>query len=167
MATSPVDTPPADEPVSRGRGAVTSDEQQVLNLLSDYCWYVDRRDVDAVVALFTPTAVFDLGFGRRHRGHDELREMYERLDAYVATSHHCTTPRLDLVADRGTVRSGMYAFHRRPDGSLLHLWGAYLDEVVRTPAGWRFEARAIRASAEEGAVPEAGRPTRFEHLPRR
>ncbi len=146
---------------------MTSDEQQVLNLLSDYCWYVDRRDVDAVVGLFLPEAVFDLGFGRVHRGHDELRVMYERLDAYTATSHHCTTPRLDPSGDRGTVRSAMYAFHRRrPDGSMLHVWGAYLDEVVRTPDGWRFATRTLRASAEEGTVAEAGYPTRFEHLPR-
>lgn len=146
---------------------MTSDEQQVLNLLSDYCWYVDRRDVEAVVALFVPDAVFDLGFGRFHRGHDELRGMYERLDAYTATSHHCTTPRLDLSGDTGTVRSAMYAFHRRPDGSTLHLWGAYLDEVVRAADGWRFAARRLRASAEEGAVAEDGRPTRFEHLTRK
>jgi ketosteroid isomerase-like protein len=145
---------------------VSSDERAVLNLLSDYCWHVDRREVDAVVGLFVPDGVFDLGFGRVHRGHDELRGMYERLDAYTATSHHCTTPRLDLDGDTGTVRSAMYAFHRRPDGSLLHLWGAYLDQVVRTDDGWRFASRALRASAEEGATPEAGRPTRFEHLPR-
>jgi len=145
---------------------VTSDEQQVLNLLSDYCWYVDRRDVEAVVALFEPGATFDLGFGRVHHGHDELREMYERLDAYTATSHHITTPRLDLDADTGSVRSGMYAFHRRQDGSQLHLWGAYLDEVARSEDGWRFATRALRASAEEGAVAEGGRATRFEHLTR-
>jgi ketosteroid isomerase-like protein len=145
---------------------VTSDEQQVLNLLSDYCWHVDRREVDAVVGLFLPDAVFDLGFGRVHRGREELRGMYERLDAYTATSHHCTNSRLDLRGDRGTVRSGMYAFHRRPDGSLLHLWGAYLDEVVRTAEGWRFATRALRASAEEGSIAEDGHPTRFEHLTR-
>jgi ketosteroid isomerase-like protein len=145
---------------------VISDEQQVLNLVSDYCWHVDRRDVDAVVGLFLPDAVFDLGFGRAHHGREELRGMYERLDAYTATSHHCTNSRLDLDGDRGTVRSGMYAFHRRPDGSRLHLWGAYLDEVVRTPDGWRFATRVLRASAEEGALAEEGHPTRFEHLTR-
>jgi ketosteroid isomerase-like protein len=147
---------------------VTSDEQQVVNLLADYCWYVDRRDVDAVVALFAPDATFDLGFGRVHRGHDELREMYERVDAYTATSHHITTPRLDLSGDTGSVRSAMYAFHRRPDGSQLHLWGAYLDEVARAEGGWRFTARTLRASAEEGALAEEEEhATRFEHLPRR
>jgi ketosteroid isomerase-like protein len=145
---------------------VTSDEQQVLNLLSDYCWHVDRHDVDAVVALFVPTASFDLGFGRVHRGHDELRAMYGRLDAYTATSHHCTTPRLDLADGSGTVRSAMYAYHRRPDGTELHLWGAYLDEVVRTGAGWRLATRTLRASAERGAVVEHGNPTGFEHLAR-
>jgi ketosteroid isomerase-like protein len=145
---------------------VTSDEQQVLNLLSDYCWYVDRRDVDAVVGLFLPDAVFDLGFGRVHRGHDELRRMYERLGAYTSTSHHCTTPRLDLTGGSGTVRSAMYAFHRRTDGSELHLWGAYLDKVKRTADGWRFAARSLRASAERGAVVEGSNPTGFEVLPR-
>lgn len=145
---------------------MTSDEQQVLNLLSDYCWYVDRRDVTAIVSLFAAEGFFDLGFGRVHRGHDELRGMYRRLDAYTATSHHCTTPRLDLHGDSGAVRSAMYAFHRRHDGSVLQLWGAYLDQVVRSPDGWRFAARTLRASAEEGAGVEEGQTSRFEPLPR-
>lgn len=145
---------------------MTSDEQQVLNLLSDYCWLVDRRDVGAVVELFTPDASFDLGLGRVHRGWDELRVLYDRLDAYVATSHHCTTPRLDLAGDAGRVRSAMYAFHRRGDLSEMHLWGAYLDEVVRTGDGWRFAARSLRASAEKGTVVEQGNPSAFEVLPR-
>jgi ketosteroid isomerase-like protein len=143
---------------------MTSDEQQVLNLLSDYCWFVDRRDVEAVVGLFEPDATFDLGFGRVHRGHDGLREMYRRLDDYTATSHHITTPRLELSGTTGSVRSAMYAFHRRQDGSRLHLWGTYLDEIARVGAGWRFTRRTLRASAEEGAVAEEGQATRFEHL---
>lgn len=145
---------------------MTSDEQQVHHLLSDYCWYVDRRDVDAVLALFTADATFDLGHGRVHRGRDELRTMYDRLDAYTATSHHCTGTRLDLQGDTGTARSAMYAFHRRPDGSELHLWGAYLDELRREEGRWLLLRRTLRASAERGANPEPGHTTRFEHLPR-
>jgi ketosteroid isomerase-like protein len=145
---------------------MTSDEQRIANLLADYCWHVDRRDVEAVLGLFTPDAAFDLGFGRIHRGRVELRRMYERLDAYTATSHHVAGPRIDLTGDTARVRAALYAFHRRPDNSELHLWGVYLDRLVRVGDSWLIDHRALRASAESGGIPEGGRATRFEPLPR-
>lgn len=145
---------------------MSSDEQQINNLLADYCWHVDRRDVESVVALFAPDGTFDLGFGRVHRGVRELREMYERLDVYTATSHHVTSPRIDVRADTATARSGLYAYHRRADDSELQLWGAYLDELRLVDGRWLITHRSLRASAERGGVPEDGRETRFEPLPR-
>lgn len=139
---------------------------QIANVLSDYCWFVDRVDVDAILELFTGDAEFDLGFGRTFTGRDELRRLYERLDVYTGTSHHITNPRIDVDGDSATARSGIYAYHRRHDGSTMSLWGVYTDELVRRDGRWLIRRRALRASVEEGGRPDGGRDAHFERLPR-
>lgn len=139
----------------------------IANLLSDYCWYVDRLEIDAVLDLFSADAVFDLGQGRVHAGRAGLRELYRRLDGYVATSHHITNPRIDVEGDRARARSGIYAHHVRHDGSTMTLWGVYLDELVSVDGTWLIERRALRASAETGGRPEGDAATQFALLPRK
>ena len=141
-------------------------EVEIANLLSDYCWHVDRLEVGSVLGLFTPEAGFDLGHGRTFTGHAELRRLYQRLDVYAATSHHITNPRIDVRGERATSRAGLYAHHLRRDGSTLRLWGVYLDELVRLDDGWRISYRTLRACDEEGGRPEGDDPTHFERLPR-
>jgi ketosteroid isomerase-like protein len=142
-------------------------EVEIANLLSDYCWYVDRLEVDSVMGLFTDDATFDLGHGRVHTGHASLRSLYDRLGVYAATSHHVSNPRIDAGTELATARSGLYAHHVRHDGSTMTLWGVYLDELVRVDGSWRISNRSLRASAESGGRPEGGQQTHFELLPRR
>lgn len=142
-------------------------EVAIANLLSDYCWYVDRLDVEAVLDLFSDDAAFDLGQGRVYVGRAGLRELYRRLDVYAATSHHITNPRIDVEGDRARARSGIYAHHVRHDGTTMTLWGVYLDELVSVDGTWLVERRALRASAETGGRPEGDAPTQFTLLPRR
>jgi ketosteroid isomerase-like protein len=141
-------------------------EVDIANLLADYCWHVDRLDVDAVVDLFTAEATFDLGLGRVHSGHDGLRSLYRRLQVYAATSHHVSNSRIVAGQETATARSGLYAHHVRHDGSTMTLWGVYTDELVRVDGRWLIDRRALRASAESGGRPEDGHPTQFEVLPR-
>lgn len=145
---------------------MTADATRIANILSDYCWFVDRVDIDAVIDLFTRDARFDLGFGRVFSGRDELRRLYERLDVYTGTSHHVTNPRIDVDGDAASARSGIYAYHHRHDGSTLSLWGVYTDELVREGDRWLIRRRALRASLEEGGRPDEDRGAHFERLPR-
>jgi ketosteroid isomerase-like protein len=145
---------------------MTTARVAIANLLSDYCWYVDRLEVDAVLDLFAADAVFDLGQGRVHAGRSGLRELYRRLDVYAATSHHITNPRIDVQGDRARARSGIYAHHVRHDGTTMTLWGVYLDELVSVDGTWLIERRALRASAETGGRPEGDAATQFAVLPR-
>jgi ketosteroid isomerase-like protein len=145
---------------------MTSPEVAIAKLLSDYCWYVDRLEVDAVLDLFSGDAVFDLGQGRVYDGRAGLRDLYRRLDVYAATSHHITNPRIDVRGDEATARSGIHAHHVRHDGSTMTLWGVYLDELARVDGSWVITRRALRASAETGGRPEGGAATQFEVLPR-
>lgn len=142
-------------------------EVDIANLLADYCWYVDRLDIDAVLTLYTQDATFDLGHGRVHAGHDRLRSLYDRVQGYAATSHHVSNSRIDADGETATARSGLYAHHVRHDGSTMTLWGVYLDDLVLVDGRWLIRRRTLRAAAESGGRPEGGCPTQFELLPRR
>lgn len=142
------------------------DERLITRLLYDYADRVDRLDVDGVLACFTSDATFDFGFGRLFAGHERLRALYTRLDMYRATSHHVSNVTIDVAGDSAHVRSVLYALHVRHDGTEVHAFGQYADELTRTQRGWLIQHRAFRASAERGTVPDEGRSTLYEHLPR-
>ncbi len=142
-------------------------ERAITRVLYDYADRVDRLDVDGVLSCFTPDGEFDFGFGRVFAGQDGLRRLYTRLDMYRATSHHVSNVCIDVDGDTARVRSVLYALHiRREDDSVVHAWGQYLDEFARLDGRWLIRRRAFRASAEMGTVPDEGRETLYEFLPR-
>lgn len=144
-----------------------ADERAITRTLYDYAHHVDRLDVDAVLSCFTPDAEFDFGFGRIFTGQDGLRALYTRLDMYRVTSHHVSNVCIDVDGDTARVRSVLYALHiRRTDDSLIHAFGQYVDEFARTDGRWLIQGRVFRASAELGTVPDQGRETLYEFLPR-
>ena len=145
------------------------DERAITRLLYAYCDAVDSNRSEDIVALFTPDAVFDLGYGRVYTGSDDLMRMFAALDFYRATSHDLSTVVIDFDGDdTARCRSHVYAFHLRADGGEpVHLWGRYTDTVVRSGGGWLISRRALRAAAELGAPPAAGRPGRWAPTQRR
>ena len=46
--------------------------------------------------------------------------------------------------DEARVKSNFLMVRESDDGPLLAIAGTYEDRVVRTPDGWRFQAREIR-----------------------
>jgi ketosteroid isomerase-like protein len=143
-------------------------ERNVLNLLSDYCDRIDRYDLDGLTDLFTENGTYDFGFGRLYTGRVALRQLFGRVEVYRATSHHISNVHLILDGDRATVRSTLYAFHiRSADASEVHVWGQYFDDLVHEDGTWRIARRALRVAYEKGTVPEDGRATLYEPLPRR
>jgi hypothetical protein len=64
---------------------------------------------------------------------------------FAATSHHNSNILVKFDdADRASVRTSVYAWHKRPDGGTPQLWGYYHDTVVRQPEGWRIANRTLR-----------------------
>ena len=56
---------------------MTTDEEQIRDLLARYCLTLDLDDVDGWVALFTPDATYQV-YGRAFEGHEGLRRMMRR-----------------------------------------------------------------------------------------
>src|SRR3984885_13808920 len=142
----------------------SADEAAITRLLYAYCDAVDANRIDEIVALFTPDAVFDLGYGRVYTGPADLARVFGQLGFYRATSHDLSTVVIDFDDDdTARCRSHVYAFHLRADtGAPVHLWSRYRDVVVRAGAAWAIASRQLRAAAELGAPPAPGQPGRWE-----
>jgi ketosteroid isomerase-like protein len=147
-----------------------ADEAAITRLLYTYCDAVDANRTDEIIALFTPDAAFDFGYGRVYTGPAELTRLFGQLDFYQATSHDLSNVLIDFDDDdTARCQSHVYAVHLRSDsGAPVHLWGRYVDLVVRADGGrWAIARRQLRAAAELGAAPARGRPGRWEPVDRR
>jgi hypothetical protein len=148
---------------------VATPEQAITRSLAEYCDRIDRYEVDGVLALFAQDGSYDFGFGRVFRGPDELRTLLSRVEVYRATSHHVGNIVVDVDPSGDTARSraALYAYHvRRADESEVHVWGQYHDRFVRVGGVWLVQERKLRIAAERGTIPEDGRATLYEPLPR-
>ena len=128
------------------------DKDQIVDLVHHYSYYVDHRLYDDVVQLFTEDCVVDYGPGISPvRSRAGLRQMFGYPDArFAATSHHNANVLVTFEdPDHASVRTSVYAWHRRADGGTPRLWGYYHDSVVRLPEGWRIAQRQLRTIGVE------------------
>jgi 3-phenylpropionate/cinnamic acid dioxygenase small subunit len=128
------------------------DKDQIIDLVHRYSYCVDHRLYDEVVELFTENCVLDYGPGYAPvRSRYGLRQMFGHPDgAFAATSHHNANVLVTFEdLDHAYVRTSVYAWHQRADGSTPRLWGYYRDSVVRLPEGWRIAERQLRTLGTE------------------
>jgi 3-phenylpropionate/cinnamic acid dioxygenase small subunit len=143
------------------------DTAEVTRVLYEYCELVDANRQADVVALFTANAVYDHGHGRVFTGQAQLTQLFQALDDNTATSHHLSNVVVSFVDDDTVAsRSVLYAYHRRASGQVVHLWGRYVDTLVRVGPSWRLRSRSLLASAEAGVDPDPGWPSRYQLIPR-
>jgi 3-phenylpropionate/cinnamic acid dioxygenase small subunit len=123
------------------------DKDQIIDLVHRYSYCVDHRLYDEVVGLFTEDCVVDYGPGIAPvRSRAALRRMFGHPGGrYAATSHHNANVLVTFEdLDHASVRTSVYAWHKRPDGVTPQLWGYYHDTVVRLSEGWRIAHRQLR-----------------------
>jgi hypothetical protein len=128
------------------------DKDWIVDLVHEYSYRVDHRLHDEVVDLFTEDCVVDYGPGVAPvRSRAKLREMFGHQDGrFAATSHHNANVLVTFDgADRASVRTAVYAWHKRSDGATPRVWGYYHDTVVRLPEGWRIAHRQLRVLGVE------------------
>ena len=128
------------------------DKDQIIDLVHEYSYRVDHRLYDQVVELFTEDCVVDYGPGWQPvHSRAQLREMFGHPEGgYAATSHHNANVLVTFVGpDHASVRTAVYAWHKRSDGVTPQLWGYYHDTVVRLSEGWRISRRQLRVLGVE------------------
>jgi ketosteroid isomerase-like protein len=131
------------------------DREAVRDLAHAYAMAVDRKDLAGVAACFTPDCAYEgsLGHGTIAGALQTLARAFERYDR---TMHCVSTQRVEVDGDVARSEAYCVAYHVRPDGGHLTTGVRYLDELVRTSAGWRICRRTVRT--EWTREDPAGRP---------
>jgi hypothetical protein len=127
-------------------------KDEIIDLVHRYSYCVDHRLYDEVVELFIEDCVVDYGPDVPPvRSRVSLRRMLEHPDGgFAATSHHNANVLVTFEdVSHASVRTSVYAWHQRTDGSTPRLWGYYHDSMVRLPEGWRIAGRQLRTLGAE------------------
>jgi len=129
------------------------DRHAIRSLIDAYAHCADRRDAGGQMALFTDDCRLLVFFDVRstepsqsYQGRAALAPVFDALNAYEATTHFNGQSSISLRGDQATGESYCLAHHvtRKSDKAELMVASIrYLDEFIRTPAGWRFGERKL------------------------
>lgn len=124
---------------------------EIQQLLARYVFAIDAKDFDRLDAVFTEDAVIDYtatgGVVVAYAG--LKRWLAQALSAFPLTQHHIGLPLIDLDGNRAKARTMLFnpMLQRVEDGEqMFFVGGTYVDDLVRTPSGWRI-ARRVEADA--------------------
>ena len=141
------------------------DRLAIADLATTYARAVDRRTFGLLDEVFTVDGVLDTGRGVR-TGLDEIVAAMQGLHRYEVTRHVLGQQLVEVTADRPRrARAETYcdAHHLVVDGDRRVDWRMhlrYVDEVVRTDAGWRIARRTLHTDWTDQREVDPGTPPR-------
>lgn len=129
------------------------DRDAIRHIQIRYAWSLDNQNWDALKDIFLPDAVADL------RG-----EVFEGLEAIVAKCASSLEPADSAQHLNGThwaqvdgdkAIAGCYFIATKyiadtPGGNTFTVGGKYIDQMVRTPEGWRIAHRLLDPAFTDG-----------------
>ena len=138
-----------------------SDRIEINDLLIRYTRAIDQKDWELLDTVFTPDAEVDYVSSGGIKGtYPEARAwLAKALAIFPVTVHYVTNSEVTLAGDRASARTAVYnpMFFKNADDSMHHfaVGAYYVDELVRTPAGWRIAKRREDQAFLEGSLPKA------------
>ena len=123
--------------------SVTDDHAEIRDLLARYCLYLDLDDAAGWVGLFTPDAVYEV-YGREFVGHEGIGG----IATGAPGGFHLGGPVvIDLDGDQARTTRNLL-FVERSSGE--QRYAVYVDDLVRTEAGWRIRRCRCRFHTPDG-----------------
>ncbi|GAA0282383.1 hypothetical protein GCM10009127_24710 [Alteraurantiacibacter aestuarii] len=138
----------ADTSVLEQRVQLLEDQQAIQRVITNYSAFLDARDYDGYVGLFTEDGVWQNGSTRRE-GRAEIREMLTGLFGEpdpdfvnLSSFHQISNFEIDVDGDTARAKS-RFVFVMRGDGGAPtpELSGQYHDELVRVDGEWKIAQR--------------------------
>jgi hypothetical protein len=139
------------------------DRAAISDTVNAYATGLDRRDWELYRSIFVKTIEMDFSsIGMRSGTYeaDEWVRNAKRLFAgFRATQHTSTNHVHDIRGETATCTSNMQAEHfvtREPDDGLddgqdrWTIGGYYINELVRTPVGWKLEKVTLMMTWQSG-----------------
>jgi hypothetical protein len=134
------------------------DDHAIRNLAACYSHAVAKQDGAAAAATYTEDGVLSAFSGPEIVGRLKLVEVFTQtftaLDFIVQT---CSAGMIDVQGDRARASWSVSEWYRhKGEVELGCCFGLYEDQLVRTPAGWRFERRRFHPFYR-GSSPSSGK----------
>jgi 3-phenylpropionate/cinnamic acid dioxygenase small subunit len=137
------------------------DYRDIEQLLYRYAWMVDRREWGLMDQVFAPGGTIDYA-STGGLGVAPYRKALEWLDRalmpWPVNLHHITNIAVEIDGDRGKSRcyftAPMGRAGRNGLQEVITNAGFYFDDLVRTPDGWRIQARFCDMILQIGQLPE-------------
>jgi hypothetical protein len=130
-----------------------SDRDDIVDLTIAYTWALDTKQVELLRDVFHPEATAVLR-GRECNGvEDIIQRIGGSLTRFDLTQHLIGNHQVHIDGDRATCRCQLQSQHTRhglEGGENYTIAGVYLDELVRTPDGWRISHRTMQQTWADG-----------------
>jgi hypothetical protein len=124
-----------------------ADRLDIAEVLARYCDALDQRRWELLTAVFTPDASADYGSVGSPAGVEAITEaIRSTIDDLDATQHLVGNIQVQVHGDTATAQCYLISQHVRigeSGGSEYLLGGRYVDELARTPDGWRITFRRL------------------------
>ncbi len=122
------------------------DHDAIWRLFMTYKQHLDQRDFKSYASLFTDDAEWVGNLGKVVGPQQIEQLLNETLEVWdddrQRTYHLVLNPEIDVDGDTATARSTWgYVTRDEHDAPVFLMLGRYLDELRRTPEGWRFSRR--------------------------
>lgn len=125
-----------------------NDIEAIRRLTYEYAMAVDTMQLDALIDLFVPEAVFDPGPGGVPvmNNREEIREFFKATFEGTTNLFHLTSNHIiDVDGDTASGTAYYAASGVTSDGAGFGANGYYSDTYVRTADGWKFRRREAAA----------------------
>lgn len=117
-------------------------------LVISYAQHRDNYDAESFANLFTEDGVLIIG-NNRWEGRDAIRARIEALDSRTTIRHHMSSIRITQIDDNHASGVSYAVIYSSPPGSNEisgpALIGDYVDQYVRTEAGWKISHRELKS----------------------
>jgi ketosteroid isomerase-like protein len=122
--------------------------EEIRNLLVRYGLYLDAKDYEGYVSLFTDDGVLEAPLGTAH-GRDDIRAMLDNVLGPIDPGFHLNANPLIEVAGNDARSTSRFCYVQPVTNGLpeLRLVGHYEDQLRREDGHWRFALRTITIDA--------------------
>jgi hypothetical protein len=130
------------------------DRIEIVSVLDRYAEALDERRWELLEQVFAPDVDFDFGEWSARSLAEAVAAIRGYLDGCGPSQHLQGNYRVHVDGDRATSRVYVRASHvgaGRAAGKSYEMAGEYVDELRRTPAGWRSVKRRARVFLETGS----------------
>ncbi len=131
------------------------DRMEIIDLLNRYAIALDSRDWSRLSTCFTADAVALYGpvLGRQD-GFAAIEKLCRTaLEPLDSSQHLIGSHEIEVDGDSARTRCYLHAQHTKAGsagGDNFTIGGTYVDELVRTAAGWRIRRRELIILWQEG-----------------